>query len=67
MCAGAIVQFGIPRVVVGECDTFSGELDWLRSRNVQVEVLHDEECVAMMQKFIGEHPTVWAEDIGAPS
>ena len=64
MCAGAIVQFGIPRVVVGEDGTFAGELEWLRSRNVEVELLDDETCAALMSEFIRNYPAVWNEDIG---
>lgn len=64
MCAGAIVQFGIPRVVVGEDRTFPGEIEWLRSRGVTVTLLENEECRDLMQRFIAEYPEVWAEDIG---
>lgn len=67
MCAGAIVQFGIPLVVVGEARTFPGELAWLRSRGVRVELLDDPRCVRLMERFQREQPGVWAEDIGAPS
>jgi cytosine deaminase len=64
MCAGAIVQFGIPTVVVGESETFPGELDWLRSRGVEVIELDDERCKALMTEFQTRYPAVWAEDIG---
>lgn len=64
MCAGAIVQFGIPHVVVGEDRSFPGEIGWLRSRGVVVTVLENEECQDLMQRFIAKYPEVWAEDIG---
>ncbi len=64
MCAGTIVQFGIPLVVVGEAETFPGELDFLRSRGVEVAVLNDDRCKQMMQEFQERYPEVWAEDIG---
>lgn len=64
MCSGAILLYGIPRVVVGENRTFLGEEDLLRSRGVQVEVLQDSTCMAMMQGFIASNPRLWNEDIG---
>jgi cytosine deaminase len=64
MCSGAIVLYGIPRVVVGENLTFMGEEELLRSRGVQVEVLQDDACVQMMQAFIAQRPELWNEDIG---
>jgi cytosine deaminase len=64
MCSGAILLYGIPRVIVGENRTFMGEEEWLRARGVQVEVVQDERCVAMMRKFIAAHPGLWNEDIG---
>ncbi len=63
MCAGAVVQFKIPRVVVGENATFGGNEDFLRSRGVEVVVLDDERCEALMRRFQAEHPELWAEDI----
>ena len=63
MCAGTIVQFKIPRVVVGEQRTFPGELELLRSRGVEVEVLDDPRCVEMMEAFQRDQPALWAEDI----
>ncbi|WP_136609252.1 nucleoside deaminase [Sinomonas albida] len=63
MCAGTIIQFKIPRVVVGEARTFPGELELLRSRGVQVAVLDDERCVALMAAFQRDSPELWAEDI----
>ena len=67
MCTGAILLYGIPRVVVGENSTFYGGEDYLRARGVEVVVLDDAECVAMMENFIGAHPELWNEDIGEPS
>ncbi|HSU71071.1 MAG TPA: nucleoside deaminase, partial [Micrococcaceae bacterium] len=63
MCAGTIIQFKIPRVVVGEAVTFPGELELLRSRGVEVVVLDDQRCVDMMNQFQTEHAALWAEDI----
>ena len=67
MCTGAILLYGIPRVVVGENRTFYGGEDYLRARGVEVVLLDDAECVAMMQDFIGANPKLWNEDIGEPS
>lgn len=64
MCAGAIIQFRIPRLVVGEDRTFRGELMLLRQRGVEVHVLDDETCISLMQDFIAAYPALWAEDIG---
>ena len=64
MCSGAILLYGIPRVVVGENRTFLGEEAWLRSRGVEVEVVQDPRCIELMQRFIAEHPALWNEDIG---
>jgi cytosine deaminase len=66
MCTGAILLYGIPRVVIGEHDTFMGEEELLRSRGVEVIVLDDQECVSMMESFIAEEPSLWNEDIGEP-
>lgn len=63
MCAGTIIQFKIPRVVVGEARTFDCELGLLRSRGVEVVVLDDQRCVDMMRTFQSENPDLWAEDI----
>jgi len=65
MCSGAILLYGIPRVVVGENRTFLGEEALLRARGVVVEVVQDPRCIALMQRFIAEHPELWNEDIGA--
>ena len=64
MCSGAILLYQIPRVVIGENQTFLGEEDLLRSRGVEVVVLSSVECAAMMRSFIAERPDLWAEDIG---
>ena len=64
MCSGAILLYGIPRVIVGENRTFMGEEELLRSRGVRVEVVDDAECVELMTTFIREHPELWNEDIG---
>lgn len=64
MCSGAILLYGIPRVVIGENRTFLGEEDLLRSRGVAVEVVQDPACIAMMRSFIAAHPELWSEDIG---
>ena len=64
MCTGAILLYGIPRVVVGENQTFLGEEGLLRARGVEVTVVQDDRCVAMMRAFIAEHPDLWFEDIG---
>lgn len=63
MCAGTIVQFGVTRVVVGENRNFPGNIDFLRSHGVDVALLDDAECVALMARFIKEHPELWDEDI----
>ncbi|MDA9009248.1 nucleoside deaminase [Alphaproteobacteria bacterium] len=63
MCTGTIIQFGIPRVVVGENKTFGGNEDFLRSRGVEVIIADDSNCIALMTRFIEEKPELWAEDI----
>jgi cytosine/creatinine deaminase len=64
MCSGAIVLYGIPRVVIGENATFVGAEDYLRANGVQLDVLQNEECIAMMRDFIRARPELWNEDIG---
>lgn len=64
MCSGAILLYGIPRVVVGENRTFLGEEALLRSRGVRVDVVQDPACIALMERFIAVHPELWNEDIG---
>jgi cytosine/creatinine deaminase len=66
MCSGAILLYGIPRVIVGENRTFLGEEELLRARGVTVEVIHDERCIKLMTEFIAEKPGLWYEDIGVP-
>ena len=63
MCSGTIVQFGIPRVVIGEAVNFGGNEDFLRARGVEVIVANDQDCIDLMDKFIKEKPELWAEDI----
>lgn len=63
LCSGAIVQFKIPRVVIGEASNFPGEIDWIRSRGVQVQVLNDPEATELMAEFIAAEPQLWNEDI----
>ena len=64
MCSGAILLYGIPRVVIGENQTFMGDEDLLRSRGVAVTVVQDERCIALMRGFIARCPDLWNEDIG---
>lgn len=64
MCSGAILLYGIPRVVVGENRTFLGEEALLRSRGVELEVLQSRACIDMMRSFIQSKPQLWNEDIG---
>ena len=64
MCAGTIVQFKIPKVIVGESKTFSGAREFMESHGVEVVDLENEECIGMMEKFITENPKLWNEDIG---
>ena len=66
MCSGAILLYGIPRVVVGENRTFLGEEALLRSRGVEVQVLQDATCMELMRQFIADRPELWNEDIGEP-
>ncbi|RTZ41660.1 nucleoside deaminase [Candidimonas sp. SYP-B2681] len=64
MCSGAILLYGIPRIIVGENRSFVGEEALLRSRGVQVDVLQNAECIELMRAFIAARPEVWNEDIG---
>lgn len=64
MCSGTIVLYGIPRVVIGENRSFLGEEEWLRSRGVELTVLDDPGCIALMERFMREQPVLWNEDIG---
>jgi len=65
MCSGAILLYGIPKVIVGENRTFMGEEDLLRRRGVSVEVLQNDQCITLMRDFIAAQPTLWNEDIGS--
>jgi creatinine deaminase len=64
MCSGATLLYGIPRVVIGENETFRGPEDYLQSRGVHLQVLQNPECIAMMRDFIAANPELWNEDIG---
>jgi len=64
MCTGAILLYGIPTVIIGENQTFSGSEELLKNHGVEVVVLQDEECINMMKQFISEYPSLWNEDIG---
>jgi len=64
MCSGAVLLYGIPRVIVGENRTFQGPEAYVRSRGVELIVLDDTDCVALMEAFIASSPTLWNEDIG---
>jgi cytosine/creatinine deaminase len=64
MCSGAILLYGIPRVIIGENQTFMGEEELLRSRGVSIEVVQDAACVRLMKEFIATKPELWNEDIG---
>lgn len=64
MCSGAILLYGIPKVVIGENKTFQGPEDHLRSQGVDVKILQDEECIRLMEEFIAADPVLWNEDIG---
>lgn len=64
MCSGAIVLYGIGKVIIAENQTFMGEETWLISRGVDLEVMHNQECVSLMENFIKENPKLWNEDIG---
>ena len=64
MCSGAVLLYGIPRVIVGENQTFRGPEEYVRSRGVDVQVVNDPTCIAMMEDFIRSRPELWNEDIG---
>ncbi|WP_455361303.1 nucleoside deaminase [Streptomyces sp. SYSU K21746] len=63
-CSGLVRQFGISRVVIGEAETFRGGQDWLAAHGVEILLLDDPECVALMRAFIRDRPALWNEDIG---
>jgi len=64
LCSGAVVQFGVPKVVVGESVNFAGAPGFLKSHGVEVIDLHDPQCIRIMKEFIAAHPHLWNEDIG---
>jgi cytosine/creatinine deaminase len=64
LCAGAVVQFGIPMVIVGEGETFPGAEEFMREHGVQLVNLKRNECIDMMKEFIRTNPSLWNEDIG---
>ncbi len=63
MCTGTILQFGIQRLVIGDDRNFSGNIDFLSERRVEVVLLNDRGCIELMSKFIAERPELWYEDI----
>ena len=67
MCSGAALLYGIPKIVVGENKTFSGPEAYLKSRGVQLDLLHNLECQQLMESFIKNNPALWYEDIGKES
>ncbi len=64
MCSGAILLYGIPKVIIGENRTFQGPEEYLRSRGVELDILDDDECRQLMSDFIASNPSLWNEDIG---
>ena len=64
MCSGASLLYQIPTIIVGEHQTFQGPEDYVRSRGVNLVILDDPECIALMRAFIAANPTLWHEDIG---
>lgn len=64
MCSGAALLYKIPKIVAGENQTFQGPEDYVRSRDVKLEVANDPRCIELMRRFISEHPELWNEDIG---
>ena len=64
MCSGAALLYDIPRIVVGENQTFQGPEDYVRNRGVQLEIVNDPQCIELMAAFIAGNPELWNEDIG---
>lgn len=64
MCAGAVVQFKIPRVVVLDDVNFAGAINLMASHNVEVEIVRDRDVISMMAEFIGQNPQLWSEAVG---
>ena len=63
MCSGTIIQFGIPRLIIGDSKNFGGNEEFLISRGVEVLIANDPKCISLMAKFIRDFPELWAEDI----
>lgn len=66
LCAGAIVQFGIKKLIVGESQTFGGAREFMKNHGVEITDLNLKECRKIMDEFIQKHPDIWNEDIGTP-
>ncbi len=66
MCSGTSILFRIPRVVIGEHETFQGREDWLKAEGTEVVLMNDPRCIQLMREFIATRPDLWAEDIGVP-
>lgn len=64
MCSGMSLLYGIPRIIIGENQTFIGPEDYVRSRGIELRVLNLPECIKLMREFIAKHPQLWDEDIG---
>lgn len=64
MCSGAVLLYGIPKVVIGENKTFKGPEEYVKSKGVNVEVMDNQECINLMETFIKNNPELWNEDIG---
>jgi cytosine deaminase len=64
MCSGAVLLYRIPKVIIGENQTFRGPEDYVRSRGVELDIVNDAECIRLMREFIAENPALWNEDIG---
>lgn len=64
MCSGTALLYKIPKIVIAEAQTFSGDVDYMRSRGVEMEIHHEPACIALMEAFIRERPFLWNEDIG---
>ena len=64
MCSGTVLLYKIPKVIIGENETFQGPEDYVRSRGVELEILNDPECIRLMRDFIQARPELWNEDIG---
>src|SRR5215467_8145940 len=64
MCSGTVLLYKIPRVVIGENQTFQGPEEYVRSRGVELVIQQNQECITLMREFIADHPELWNEDIG---